>query len=52
MLSINKDDKQILQKEMAYCSSWKFWTIYHFFVVNFAEIYENGEIILKTQNPR
>lgn len=31
---------------MAYCSSWKFLTIYHFFVVNFAEIYD-GEILLE-----
>lgn len=37
---------------MAYCFSWKFWTIYHFFVVNFAEIYEDGEIGLKNQKPR
>ena len=49
--SINRDDKKTLQKEIAYCSNWKLFTIYYFLIVlqKFHEqskiLYENQEVI-------
>lgn len=44
-LSINRDDKQTLKKEIAYCSNWRVFTIYYFLLV-LQKFHEQSKILL------